>query len=149
MRLELRYSNTSIQFFKKFMTQQEQITNWLTFAFTPSKSSESFYFDSKDNQFFSVMLLDYMMINEKFELDEKTTVTCSPETIKTLLDRMKRIDNKDASIVLIPSPQSEVSILNQIDSFIRLPSVFFLIGGRASYLISAKRRWKVSGILTE
>ena len=86
------------------MTKTEQIHNWLTIGFQQptDKFSEIFYYDKKDNQFFSILITDYFLFDENLNLAKDTTSNYSAATLKVLLDRIKRIENKDITIIKLP-----------------------------------------------
>lgn len=107
------------------MTRQEQINNWLTSAFTSgsTKMSEFFYYDRRDNQFFSILQMDHFIVDEKFEVAKDVSVSYSADTIKLLTDRMKRIDSEHSDILSIPLADENGSVQEQIDTFLNLNSI--------------------------
>lgn len=99
-------------------TYKEQILNWLKIAFTQvgKKPSEDFFYDKRDNQFFSTLLLDYLMFEDDFSLSPGVTTTFTDEEILQLSDRLKRIKNSSPDILPIPkSSKSHMSQLNPGD----------------------------------
>jgi hypothetical protein len=87
------------------MNNQEQIHNWLVAAFEKGEGSltELFYFDRRDNQFFSVLFMDYFLLDENFDLAKDIVSTnYSKETLVLLIDRIKRIEKFHPSIIAIP-----------------------------------------------
>ena len=107
------------------MTRQEQINNWLTSAFNATSTgiSEFFYFDRRDNEFFSILAMDYFIVDDQFRIDDSNEISYSKKTLKLLSDRMKRIDQKDPNIISIPLADSNLQLQNQIDSFINLNAI--------------------------
>jgi hypothetical protein len=113
------------------MTKQEQIYNWLTTGFgqPDDRLSEIFYFDKRDNEFFSVLVTDYFLFDENLNVAKDTTTSYSNEKLECLVDRIRRIENKDASIISLPrlgnskiSTDTELITL-QINSFLNLNSI--------------------------
>jgi hypothetical protein len=86
------------------MTNKETILNWLTTGFQqpPDRLSESFYYDKRDDQFFSVLLTDYFLFDDELNLAKDTTSTYSKKSLESLQDRIKRIENNDLNILSIP-----------------------------------------------
>ena len=113
------------------MTKQEQIYNWLTTGLQQpaDRLSEIFYYDKRDNEFFSILVTDYFMIDENLNVAENTTTTYSKENLETLIDRIRRIENKDVSIILLPRLGNSQNTADtefislQTDSFLNLNSI--------------------------
>jgi hypothetical protein len=86
------------------MTNKEILLNWLAIALQqpPNRHSELFYFDNRENQFFSILVSDYFLFDEQLNLANSTTSTYSKRSLESLQDRIRRIDNNDLSIVAIP-----------------------------------------------
>lgn len=113
------------------MTKQEQIYNWLTTGLQQpaDRLSEIFYYDKKDNEFFSILVTDYFMFDKNLNVVENTTTTYSKENLKTLIDRIRRIENKDVSIISLPrlgnsQNTSDTEFISlQTDSFLNLNSI--------------------------
>ena len=86
------------------ISKNDQVRNWLTIGFlqTTDKISEVFYFDKKNNEFFSILITDYFLFDDDLNLAKDTTTTYSEETLKILIDRIKRIENKDKTIIPLP-----------------------------------------------
>ena len=105
-------------------TNQMQIENWLKIglAQSPERFSEMFYFDKRDNQFFSILVTDYFLFDEGFVIDKNTSSNYSEVTLKLLTDRMKRIENDDNSILILPryGELTEEELLSKMDSFLNL-----------------------------
>jgi hypothetical protein len=111
--------------------KQEQIYNWLTTGLQQpaDRLSEIFYYDKKDNEFFSILVTDYFMFDQNLNVAENTTTTYSKENLKTLIDRIRRIENKDVSIISLPrlgnsQNTSDTEFISlQTDSFLNLNSI--------------------------
>ncbi len=110
------------------MTIQEQIYNWLTTAFQQpaDRFSEIFYYDKQDNTFFSLLVTDYFIFDENLNIAEDTTSAYSKENLESLVDRIRRIDNKTDTIIPLPrlGKSMDVKLLSQqIDSFLNQNSI--------------------------
>ncbi len=70
------------------MTKEEQIYNWLSIGFQQpaDQLSEIFYYDKRDNEFFSVFVTDYFMFDENLNVAENTTTTYTKENLETLIN---------------------------------------------------------------
>ncbi|WP_281231069.1 hypothetical protein [Flavobacterium gelatinilyticum] len=105
----------------------EQIENWLKTGLSqsPERFSEMFYFDKRDNQFFSLLITDYFIFEDGFEIDKKTSTNYSEGTLKLLADRMQRIENDDSSILAVRrfGELAEEELLSKMDSFLNLNAV--------------------------
>jgi hypothetical protein len=109
------------------MTDKETIINWLRIGLQQPESrlSEIFYFDKRDNQFFSVLVTDYFLFDSELNLAENTTSGYSEKSLKTLRDRIIRIDKNDLSILAIPrlGQKTEIGIQEQIKSLLQINSI--------------------------
>ncbi|NUM32870.1 MAG: hypothetical protein HUU47_11185 [Bacteroidetes bacterium] len=113
------------------MTNQEQIYNWLTSGLKQpaDRLSEIFYYDKRDNEFFSVLVTDYFMFDENLNIAKDTTTSYSKENLESLTDRLRRIENKDSTIISLPrlgnssNADSSEFISQQVDSFLNLNSI--------------------------
>ncbi|GGA86304.1 hypothetical protein GCM10008015_28760 [Flavobacterium palustre] len=113
------------------MTRQEQIYNWLTTGLQQptDRFSEIFYYDKRDNEFFSILVTDYFMFDENLNIAKDITTTYSKENLETLIDRIRRIENKDVAIISLPrlgnSPNTADTefISQQTESFLNLNSI--------------------------
>lgn len=78
------------------------IKNWLTIAFQEpvDRINETYYFDSKHNQFFSVFITDYFLLEENSDTNIQSPY--SNEELLLLKNRINRIEIKDSSIIYIP-----------------------------------------------
>lgn len=88
----------------EYQTKREQIENWLEIGFTQpiDKISEEFYYDKRDNQFFSILISDYFHFDENYKVPENVTSGYSKNILLLLADRMQRIENNDTSILVLP-----------------------------------------------
>ena len=86
------------------MTKQEQIYNWLTTGLQQPADllSEIFYYDKRDNEFFSILVTDYIIFDENLNVAKDTTTTYTKENLEILIERIRRIENKDISIISLP-----------------------------------------------
>lgn len=113
------------------MTKQEKINNWLTTGLQQpaDKLSEIFYYDKRDNEFFSILVTDYFMFDENLNLEKDTTTTYSKDNLETLIDRIRRIENKDITIISLPRHDNSINadniqfISKQVESFLYLNSI--------------------------
>ena len=111
-------------------TKREIIENWLEIGFTQpaEKISEIFYFDKRDHEFFSILVSDYFLFDENLEIARDVTSNY-PESILILLtNRIKRIENKDKSIIALPrlgklNDEINKNISEEIDTFLNLNSI--------------------------
>ena len=115
----------------KEMPRQEQIYNWLTTGLQQpaDRVSEIFYYDKRDHEFFSILVSDYFMFDESFNFAKGTTTSYSKENLEILIDRMRRIENKDVTIISLPrlgNSQNAVDanfISQQVALFLNLNSI--------------------------
>ena len=113
------------------MNKQEQIYNWLTTGLQQSadRLSEIFYYDKRNNEFFSILVTDYLMFDENLNIAKDTTTTYSKENLETLIERIRRIESKDVSIISLPRLgilahiDDKTIIYQEIDSFLNLNSI--------------------------
>jgi hypothetical protein len=86
------------------MKPESQILNWLVIGISQSPNSlnESFYFDKSSNEFFSILVTDYFMLDENLEVAKNTTSSYSQNNQSELVNRIKRIENEDEHIIVIP-----------------------------------------------
>lgn len=110
------------------MSRQEQIYNWLTTGLQQpaNRLSEIFYYDKRDNEFFSVLVTDYFMFDENLNVAKDTTTSYSKENLESLIDRIRRIENKDDTIISLPrlgNSKTTEFISQQVDSFLNLNSI--------------------------
>lgn len=91
------------------MNVESQIMNWLKVGISqsPSSMNESFYFDKLKNEFFSILFTDYFMLDEDLNVAENTTTSYSTTDQSKLISNIKRIENQDTSLILIPRLSNE------------------------------------------
>ncbi|MEB0263992.1 MULTISPECIES: hypothetical protein [unclassified Mucilaginibacter] len=107
------------------MNIQEQIYNWLIIGLqqSPVRFAEVFYFDRRDKQFFSILMIDYFLFEADGEISKDATSTYSVDTLKLLKDRIARI-NVDADVIALPRlGDTEDNYLQQADSFLNLNAI--------------------------
>ena len=114
------------------MNRQEKVYNWLATGLQQpaDRLSEIFYYDKRDNEFFSILVTDYFIFDENLNIADNTTTTYSQENLDTLTDRIKRIEkNEDTTIISLPrlgnSPNADSAefISQQADNFLNLNSI--------------------------
>lgn len=86
------------------MTSKETLLNWLTIGFQQpaDRLSELFYFDKRDDQFFSVLVTDYFLFDDELNLANDATSSYSKQSLTSLQDRIRRIESKDLDVLAIP-----------------------------------------------
>lgn len=90
------------------MIPREQIINWLICASEMDKGmTEMFYYDRLNNAFFSVMMFDYWLFNEDFTIADNVTSSYSQKDLNILADKIRRINNNDPTITMIPGISSK------------------------------------------
>ena len=107
------------------MTTQEQIYNWLITGLRQSavRFSEVFYFDKRDNQFFSILMTDYFLFDKNGDLVQDATSSYSENTLKLLADRIRRI-NIDTNVIALPRlGDNEDDYLQKAETFLNLNSI--------------------------
>lgn len=109
---------------------EEQIYNWLKIGFLqPSERlSEMFYYDKRDNQFFSILVSDYFHFDEDYNVPEYAASSYPENILKLLAERMKRIENDDKSIIPLSRTNKEEDtnddyLDQKIESFLNLNSI--------------------------
>ncbi|MFA9214530.1 MAG: hypothetical protein ACEQSR_11895 [Candidatus Methylacidiphilales bacterium] len=113
------------------MTKPEQIHNWLTIGLQQptDRLSEIFYYDKRDNEFFSILVTDYFMLDEKFNIAKDTITTYTKGNLETLIDRIRRIENKEETIISVPrlgnlpNDRNTEFISDKVESFLNLNSI--------------------------
>ena len=107
------------------MTTQEQIYNWLIVGLqqSPTRFSEVFYYDRRDNQFFSILITDYLLFDKNGELAGDIVTNYSHKTLTLLTDRIRRV-NIDNRVIGVPRlGDIEGDYLEQVDTFLNLNSI--------------------------
>lgn len=81
-----------------------KIYNWLVTAFSEPFNclTESFYYDKRDKEFYSIHLADFLLLNEDFTLNENVESSYSTSIKTRIVDRILRDENKDPEIIAIP-----------------------------------------------
>lgn len=109
---------------------EEKIHDWLKIGFLqPSERiSELFYFDKRDNQFFSILISDYFHFDEDYSIPKNATSSYPENILKLLADRMIRIENNDQSIVVLSRTYKEENTSDEyvdqkIKTFLNLNSI--------------------------
>lgn len=76
---------------------------WLELAFSEQidRLNESYYFDRRDNEFFSIFITDYFLTDTS-STDEYPGNPYSAAELQTLTERIKRLEFKDTSILSVP-----------------------------------------------
>lgn len=112
------------------ITKDEQIENWLRIGFSQPEDrlSEIFYFDRRDNQFFSILVSDYFHFDENYNIPQNAISSYSEDILRVLADRMKRIENDDKSIITLSRTKKDEDntdeYLNQkMETFLNLNSI--------------------------
>lgn len=90
------------------MTRSE-IYNWLVMAFSEpmNNAAETFYYDKRDREFYSIHLADYLLLNDDLTLNESVNTSYSDNIEQLIANRIYRQDKKDEDI--IPVPRLEVA----------------------------------------
>jgi hypothetical protein len=85
------------------MSDRYNIYKWLRIAFSEQVDSinESFYFDRRDNEFFSVFVTDYFL-TDPLSTETYPGNPYSAEELDILAKRIQRIEDNDAVIISIP-----------------------------------------------
>ena len=107
------------------MTTQEQIYNWLVMGLqqSPVRFSEVFYYDKRDNQFFSILMTDYFLFEKNGDLAKEASSSYSENTLKLLTDRVRRI-NIDSSVIALPRLGSDGDdYVQQAEAFLNLNAI--------------------------
>jgi hypothetical protein len=97
------------------MDKSLEIRNWLERAFEEpvGRANETYYFDKKHNQFFSIFITDYFIIDEAPDtaIDSPYNTT----ELNLLRDRINRTEQNDSSLLYVPRLNSKErkQILNE------------------------------------
>jgi hypothetical protein len=86
------------------MEKKERIINWIGVALSqdPNSLTEAFYFDRSEQRFFSIHFLDYFMLDEDLDINPAANISYSEETQQEIVGWIRRIENKDNSILRLP-----------------------------------------------
>jgi hypothetical protein len=108
------------------MEKEKQIYGWIIAGLrqSPNRFSEIFYFDRRDEQFFSILVIDYFLFDEDFFPADSVQSTYSENTIE-LADRLRRMhDEDDNSIIALPRYGEGLDDYQQkADSFLNLNAI--------------------------
>jgi hypothetical protein len=102
----------------------DDLYKWLKAGFRQSEKevSEAFYFDNRDNEFFSILIADYFLFTDNFEIDENAKSSYSEIETKILRDRLNRVQSNDSIIISLPrigkTAESHI-VHSNIESFIK------------------------------
>lgn len=114
----------------KEQTSEQQIYNWLKIGLLePSERlSELFYYDKRDNHFFSILVSDYFHFDENYNVPENAVSSYPEHILRLLADRMKRIENDDKSIIALSRTHKEENtndyyLDQKIETFLNLNSI--------------------------
>ena len=68
------------------------IYNWLIIAFSEPLNdlTESFYYDKRDKEFYSIHFADFLLLNDDLTLNEKVESSYSTFIQKLIVDRILR-----------------------------------------------------------
>lgn len=109
------------------MEKEKQIYGWIMAGLrqSPKWFSEIFYFDRRDEQFFSILVTDYFLFDEDFSPADDVQSSYSENTIKLLADRLRRMhDEDDNSIIALPRYGEGLDDYQQkADSFLNLNAI--------------------------
>ena len=86
-----------------FMSDHYDKYRWLELAFSEQveRLNEAYYFDIRDNEFFSLFITDYFLTDTS-SADEYLDNPYSVAELQTLTERIKRLELNDTSILSIP-----------------------------------------------
>ena len=91
------------------MVEKEQIHNWLISAFRQPANNinEKFYYDKRDNELFSILVIDYFLLEADLTISNDVTTNYTKQELNSLIDRIKRIENEEDSVIPIPQIDSK------------------------------------------
>jgi len=103
--------------------EENKLFNWLKIAFQQPMDNnlECFYYDKKLNVFFSITLLERLLIDEKFKINYSTSPYFTDQELEKIRNWIKKIKHKNESIILIPSYgifQEEEELNDVVNSFL-------------------------------
>lgn len=86
-----------------FMKDRFNKYQWLELAISEQvdRLNESYYFDKRDNEFFSIFITDYFLTDTS-STDEYSGNPYSATELQTLTERINRLEINDTSILSIP-----------------------------------------------
>ncbi len=102
---------------------ENKLFNWLKIAFQQpiNNNLEFFYYDKKLNVFFSITLLEKLLIDQKFKINYSISPYFTDVELEKIRNWIKKINHKNESIILIPSYgifQNEKKLIDTINSFL-------------------------------
>ena len=85
--------------------EKQHLINWLKIAIQQpiDNDVETFYFDKKTNCFFSITLLEKLLVDKKFKIQYHLSPYFSDEELKCIQKWIKKIDRKNNSILKLPT----------------------------------------------
>lgn len=90
---------------------------------SPVRFSEVFYYDKRDNQFFSILMTDYFLFEKNGDLAKEASASYSENTLKLLTNRINRI-NIDSNVIALPRIGSEDDdYVQQAEAFLNLNAI--------------------------
>ena len=150
-----------------FMSDLSYRYEWVQTAFTEpvDRINECFYFDKRDNEFYSIFITDYFL-TDKNSKAELSNIPYSDEEMALLNDRINRQESNDPSILPLPRltiderkqmMQSFLVTQAKFDNTARLQEAIDIENGRTNLDFNdllddeAKRTWKQfkSGFIRE
>lgn len=86
------------------MVKSHLIKNWIIIAIQQAidDQSELFYFDKKENEFFSILNIDLFLFDKNFNIIEDVSFYFTHEELVILRNRLRRIRKKDSTIKELP-----------------------------------------------
>lgn len=94
------------------MVESKEIYSWLCIAIQQpiEDKSEFFYYDKKNKEFFSILILDYFLFDSKFNFIKGISPYYSIEELKQLQHRIKKINKNHPSIIKLPRFGIQISM---------------------------------------
>lgn len=85
--------------------EKQHLLNWLKIAFQQPVDNdlEAFYFDKKTSCFFSITLLEKLLVDKNFKIQYHLSPYFSDEELKSVQKWIKKIDRKNNSILKLPT----------------------------------------------
>lgn len=110
------------------MNLQQALNYWIQYAVQQStdEQSELFYFDKKNNEFFSILSIDNYLFDKKLNSIPGISLYYTTEELSQLKERFKKIKSKKNSIIVLPRKgiQSDPSELTAIiDTFLSVHKI--------------------------
>ena len=103
--------------------EKNQIISWLKIAFQQPIDSkiEDFYFDKKSNTFFSITILDKLLIDQKFKIIKNLSPYFSIEDLEKIKTWIRKINKNNSSIIKLPKfglVNNQEELEDKINSFL-------------------------------